>query len=276
MGGTVATVGDEPVRLAQAHRHRHGHAAWDTRFRSVIEVDKAGAGLTVVTIDLPAAHPQLEGDDAALLYEAFLAFEADPEAKVAVLAGTSAAFCVGTVGRLLPLRPAGPAGPTRLQLSKPVIAAIEGLCLGVGLELALWCDLRVAGLDATFGFSGRAEGVPMADGGGIRLARIVGQGRALDLILTGRRLDAEKASRIGLVDRVSRNGNARATALTLAAEIAGHPWPAVVADRRCVLEGADLELDQALAHQDAIAREVLAEGGVIGDDQRRLSPVPGT
>jgi enoyl-CoA hydratase/carnithine racemase len=192
-----------------------------------------------------------------------------------VLTGSDTAFCVGAAGRNLPLRAAGPAGPTRLRLSKPVIAAIEGNCAGVGLELALWCDLRVAGLDASFAIANRETGVPMADGGTVRLGRIIGQGRALDLILTGRRLDAEKASRIGLVDRVARTGNARATALVLAGEIAGHPWPALVADRGSLLDGLDMDVDAALTNEDRGARRVLADNGVIPEDERRPPAVPG-
>jgi enoyl-CoA hydratase len=242
----------------------------------MVEVTEGGASVTLVVLHLPVAHPQLEADDAEDLHEAFLAFEADPDRKVAVLSGGDAAFCIGGVGRHLPLRPAGPAGPTRLQLSKPVIAAVEGQCVGVGLELALWCDLRVAGLDAAFGCNHRADGVPMADGGTVRLARIVGQGRALDLVLTGRRLDAEKASRIGLIDRVTRNGNARATALALATEIAGHAGPALVADRRSLLEAGSLDLDDALANEDRLARQALTASGTIPDHQRLAPRVPGT
>ncbi len=159
--------------------------------------------ITVVRIDQPAARNAINTETAQRLLDAFLAFEADDDAKVAILTGDETAFCAGANLKDLPrLRPSGPLGPTRLQLSKPVIAAIEGWCVAGGLELACWCDLRVASSTARLGCLERRFGVPLVDGGTVRLPRIVGLGRALDLILTGREIDADEALAMGLVNRV--------------------------------------------------------------------------
>jgi enoyl-CoA hydratase len=209
-----------------------------------------------------------------------LAFDADPEARVAVLTGDDVAFCAGANLRDLPaLRPSGPLGPTRLQLTKPVIAAIEGWCVAGGLELALWCDLRVAGDTATFGCLERRWGVPLIDGGTYRLPRLVGLGRALDMILTGRQVDAREAERIGLVDRLVTAGGALETAIALGEEIAAFPWTCVVSDRRCVYDGLGLGLEDALANEDRIGRETIFAGGFadgVAQFERRERSVPGT
>src|SRR5262249_12022442 len=152
--------------------------------------------------------------------------------RVAILTGDDAAFCAGANLRDLPkLRDSGPLGPTRLQLSKPVIAAIEGWCVAGGLELAAWCDIRVCGENSRFGCLERRWGVPLIDGGTYRLPRIVGLGRALDLILTGREFDAAEAYDIGFVARVVPDGASLERATAMAQRIASAPWPAVVHDR---------------------------------------------
>ena len=216
----------------------------------------------IVRIDQPHARNAINTATAARLHDEFVAFEADADARVAVLTGDTTAFCAGANLRDLPvLRPSGPLGPTRLQLSKPVIAAIEGWCVAGGLELAAWCDLRVAGTGATFGCLERRFGVPLIDGGTYRLPRIVGLGRALDLILTGRPFDATEAERIGFVNRLVPDGSALDAAVELAAEIAAHPWSCVVHDRTSVFEGLGLGLDEGLANEDRHGRAVIFAPG---------------
>jgi enoyl-CoA hydratase len=175
-----------------------------------------------------------------------------------VLTGDGAAFCAGADLKDLPaLRPSGPLGPTRLHLSKPVIAAVEGWCVAGGLELALWCDLRVAGRSARFGCLERRWGVPLIDGGTYRLPRIVGLGRALDLVLTGREIDAAEALAMGLVNRVVDDGQAVDAAVELASTIGAFPWRCVVADRDSVYRGLGSSEAEALLAEDARGREVI-------------------
>src|SRR5690554_3086884 len=179
----------------------------------------------VVRIDQPHVRNAINSATAARLHDELVAFDADDQARVAVLTGDTEAFCAGANLRDLPrLRDSGPLGPTRLTLSKPVIAAIEGWCVAGGMELAAWCDLRVAGESARFGCLERRWGVPLVDGGTYRLPRLVGLGRALDLILTGREIDAEEAERMGFVNRVVPDGSALTTAVELAGDIASFPW----------------------------------------------------
>jgi enoyl-CoA hydratase len=237
------------------------------------------SAVTVVRIDQPEVRNAVNAATAARLHDAFIAFEADASAKVAVLTGDDTAFCAGANLRDLPtLRPSGPLGPTRLQLSKPVIAAVAGWCVAGGVELAAWCDLRVASETARFGCLERRWGVPLIDGGTYRLPRIVGLGRALDLILTGREFDAHEAERIGFVNRVVPAGAALETALQLAESIAASPWRCVVNDRRSVYEGLGLGLEEALANEDRLGRDtIFAEGfadGVASFEQRPRA-VPG-
>src|SRR2546423_11846153 len=183
------------------------------------------ASVRVVRIGRPEKRNAIDSDTAARLLEEFTEFDADESQRVAVLTGDERAFCAGADLTSLPrLRPSGPLGPTRLQLSKPVIAAVEGWCVAGGFELALWCDLRVAGASARFGCLERRWGVPLIDGGTQRLPRIVGLGRALDLILTGREVDAEEALAMGLVNRVVPDGTALDAAMELAEQIAAFPW----------------------------------------------------
>ncbi len=216
----------------------------------------------IVRIDQPHARNAINSATAARLHDEFVAFEADADARVAVLTGDTTAFCAGANLRDLPaLRPSGPLGPTRLQLSKPVIAAVEGWCVAGGLELAAWCDLRVAGTGVTFGCLERRFGVPLIDGGTYRLPRIVGLGRALDLILTGRPFDATEAERIGFVNRLVPDGSALDAAVELAEQIAAHPWHCVVHDRTSVFEGLGLGLDDALANEDRHGRAVIFAPG---------------
>lgn len=212
----------------------------------------------VIRIDQPRVRNAIDTRTAQRLHDEFVAFDYDDEARVAVLTGDTAAFCSGANLRDLPkLRNSGPLGPTRLALSKPVIAAIEGWCVAGGIELAAWCDLRVAGTTARFGCLERRWGVPLVDGGTYRLPRLVGLGRALDLILTGREIDAVEAERIGLVDRLVPAGTALNAAMELANQIAAAPWRCVVSDRRAVYDGLGLGVAEALANEDRLGREVI-------------------
>jgi enoyl-CoA hydratase len=236
--------------------------------------------IKIVRIDQAHARNAVNSATAQRLHDEFLAFEADDSLRVAVLTGDETAFCAGANLRDLPsLRPSGPLGPTRLQLSKPVIAAVEGWCVAGGIELAAWCDLRVCGTSARFGCLERRWGVPLIDGGTYRLPQILGLGRALDLILTGREFGAEEAERIGFVNRVVDDGRALDAAVELAEHIASFPWTCVVNDRRCVYAGLGRDIESALAHEDAVGREtIFAEGFAAGVAQfeRRERPVPGT
>ena len=218
----------------------------------------AGERVRVIRIDQPRVRNAINSKTAQRLHDQFVAFDYDESARVAVLTGDTEAFCAGANLRDLPrLRDSGPLGPTRLALSKPVIAAIEGWCVAGGLELAAWCDLRVAGGGARFGCLERRWGVPLVDGGTYRLPRIVGLGRALDLILTGREIDAEEAERIGLVDRLVPAGTALEDAIALAEQIASFPWRCVVNDRRAVYDGLGLGIADALANEDRLGRDVI-------------------
>ena len=236
-----------------------------------------GDTVVVVRIDQSGVRNAINSVTAARLHDELLAFDADADARVAVLTGDESAFCAGANLKDLPsLRPSGPLGPTRLQLSKPVIAAVEGWCVAGGLELACWCDLRVAGESARFGCLERRWGVPLVDGGTYRLPRIVGLGRALDLILTGREVDTAEAAAIGLVDRVVPDGTALAAAVELAETIAAFPWRCVVNDRRSVYEGLGLGLEAALANEDRLGRDtIFAEGFADGIARFTDRPVPG-
>ena len=224
--------------------------------------EQVAEGVRLVRIDQPEARNAIDSATAERLHDEFVAFDADESARVAVLVGDERAFCAGANLRSLPkLRDSGPLGPTRLTLSKPVVAAVEGWCVAGGMELAAWCDLRVAGDTAVFGCLERRWGVPLVDGGTYRLPRIVGLGRALDMILTGREEPAAEAKDIGLVDRLVPAGTALEAAIELATTIATFPWACVVSDRRSVYEGLGLGIDEALAVEDRLGREV-----IFGDD----------
>jgi enoyl-CoA hydratase len=219
-----------------------------------VHVSTDGA-VTTVTIDRPEARNAVDGPTAALLADAFRDFETDPETAVAVLTGAGGTFCSGADLKAIGtergnrVRPEGdgPMGPTRMRLSKPVIAAIEGYAVAGGLELALWADLRVASDDAVLGVFCRRWGVPLIDGGTVRLPRLIGQSRAMDLVLTGRAVPAREAHEIGLVNRLCVPGTALRTAEQLAHELAALPQTCLRQDRSSVLEQWGLGEDQALA-----------------------------
>ncbi len=210
----------------------------------------------------------MDARTAADLADAFRAFDADPTAKVAVLTGAGGTFCAGadlraiSEGKPNRLEPAGdaPMGPSRMQLSKPVIAAVAGYAVAGGLELACWADLRVVEQDAVMGVFCRRVGVPLIDGGTVRLPHIVGLGRALDLILTGRAVDAAEALSIGLADRVVPAGGALAAAQELAEQIAAFPQQAMLADRANVLAGLGVAVGAALAAEFERGLVALPEG----------------
>jgi enoyl-CoA hydratase len=236
-------------------------------------MEAPSGAVRIVRIDQPHARNAVNSATAARLHDEFIAFESDETAKVAILTGDETAFCAGANLRDLPdLRPSGPLGPTRLALSKPVIAAIEGWCVAGGVELAAWCDLRVASETARFGCLERRWGVPLIDGGTYRLPRIVGLGRALDVILTGREFDVHEAERIGFVNRVVPVGGALDAAIELAEQLASFPWRAVLNDRRSVYEGLGLAVEEALANEDRLGRDtIFADGfadGVAQFDRR--------
>ncbi len=221
----------------------------------VVEVEKHGP-VTLVTLSRPEVRNAVDAEHARLLTEAFTAFDADDSASVAVLHGAGGVFCAGadlkavSEGRVEVGGPGeGPAGmgPTRMLLSKPVIAAVEGYAVAGGLELAVWCDLRVADPAAAFGVFCRRWGVPLIDGGTVRLPRLIGHSHALDLILTGREVGAEEAHRMGLANRVSAPGAAREEALALAAQLAAFPQTCLRQDRLSSYEQHGLDLDAAIA-----------------------------
>jgi enoyl-CoA hydratase len=208
----------------------------------------------LVTIDRPERRNAVDGPTAEQLGEAYRAFVADDEARVMVLTGEGdEAFCAGAdlkaIDTFAPrlADPDGPLGFTRLTSPKPTIAAISGWCLAGGLELALWCDLRIVTEDAKLGFPERRWGVPLIDGGTQRLPRIVGQGRALDIILTGRILDSTEAERIGLVTEVVPDGTHRDRALQMAEGLAGFPQDTMLADRAAALASFGHPIDAGLA-----------------------------
>ena len=213
--------------------------------------------VSTVILDRPQVRNAVDGPTAAALASAFAEFEADSRASVAVLCGAGGTFCAGAdlaaIGgpdsnRVEP-EGDGPMGPTRMQLSKPVIAAISGYAVAGGLELALWCDLRVAEDDAVLGVFCRRWGVPLIDGGTVRLPRLIGLGRALDLILTGRAVAAAEAMQMGLVSRVVPHGQARAAAEALAREIAAFPQTCLRSDRQSAVQSLSLTDAEAIANE---------------------------
>jgi enoyl-CoA hydratase len=221
-----------------------------------VEIDRRPP-ITTVVLSRPDVRNAIHRDTADALAAAFRAFEADPDAKVGVLWGAHGQFCAGAdlkaiaSGRANRLEPDGdgPLGPTRMILDKPVVAAISGHAVAGGLELALWCDLRVAEEDAVLGVFCRRFGVPLVDGGTVRLPHIVGLGRALDLVLTGRPVGAAEALAMGLVDRVVAKGEARAAAEALAREIAAFPQTCMKSDRRSVYANLGAPLGDALRRE---------------------------
>ncbi|MDT7573656.1 MAG: enoyl-CoA hydratase [Actinomycetota bacterium] len=212
----------------------------------------------VITLDRPEVRNAVDGEHARALYDAFKHFDVDDSASVAVLHGAGGVFCAGAdLGAVsrgempLPGPPdedgRGPMGPTRMQLAKPVIAAVDGYAVAGGLELALWCDLRVADPGATFGVFCRRWGVPLIDGGTVRLPRLVGFSVAMDLILTGRAVAADEALRLGLANRVSAPGQVLDEAIQLALELAALPQLCLRNDRRSAYDSIGLSHDEAMA-----------------------------
>jgi enoyl-CoA hydratase len=238
---------------------------------------RADGRVAVVTIERPERRNAVDLKTARALFDAFKRFDADPNADVAVLTGAGGAFCAGAdlkaiaEGETRPIEPGsefGPMGPTRLQLGKPVIAAIEGPAVAGGMELALWCDLRIAARSAVFGLFNRRFGVPLIDLGTIRLPRVVGHGRALELILTGRAVDAEEALRIGLVSEVTEYGQALARALALARTLCGFPQTAMRNDRMSAIEQWGLSAPAAIASEVAWGLKTLASGEALTGSAR--------
>ena len=225
--------------------------------------------IMVITLDRPEVRNAVDGGTARALHAAFLAFEDDDRARVAVFHGAHGHFCAGwdlqhgarlaaagEAGGLAQLdfdsedrRAPGPMGPSRLRLSKPVIAAVSGAAVAGGMELALWCDLRVMEEDAYFGVYCRRFGVPLIDGGTVRLPRLIGMGHAMDLILTGRKVEAAEALAMGLANRVVAPGMAREAAVTLARQLAGFPQATMLADRESAYTQWDLPFGRALQQE---------------------------
>jgi enoyl-CoA hydratase len=236
-----------------------------------VRVEKQGA-VTTVILDRPEVKNAVDRATAAELSAAFQAFDRDEEARVGVLFGAGGTFCAGADlkaiagGELNQVEASGdgPLGPTRMLLGKPVIAAVSGYAVAGGLELALWCDLRVVEEDATLGVFCRRWGVPLIDGGTVRLPRLIGLSRALDLILTGRAVDAAEALQIGLANRVVPPGTARAAAEELARTLAALPQTCLREDRLSTYEQHGLPLDQALANELRHGLTSLAAGVVEG------------
>ena len=231
-----------------------------------VRYERRGAA-ALITIDRQHRRNAVDGPTAAALHEAYLRFEADEEARVLVLCGAGGvAFCAGAdlkathtfTERLLSEE--GPMGFTRLTPSKPTIAAISGFCLAGGLELALWCDLRIATETSMLGYPERRWGVPLIDGGTQRLPRIVGLGRALDLILTGRMIGAEEALSMGLVNEVVPAGAHLERALGLAEGLASFPQRTMLADRRAAIEGLGMTLEEGLALEASAGPAVFGDG----------------
>lgn len=240
---------------------------------SAVVTEKLGE-VWVVTLARPEVRNAVDSPTAQALHAAFLAFEDDAEARVAVFHGAHGHFCAGwdlqygarlaqtgeTGGLDLDFaaadaRALGPMGPSRLQLAKPVVAAVSGAAVAGGMELALWCDMRVMEDDAYFGVYCRRFGVPLIDGGTVRLPRLIGMGHAMDLILTGRKVDAAEALRIGLANRVVPPGQAREAALELARQLAAFPQATMRADRESALRQWDLPLGEALLQEWQRGRE---------------------
>ncbi|MEU8591021.1 crotonase/enoyl-CoA hydratase family protein [Streptomyces sp. NPDC048664] len=232
-----------------------------------VRIERQGH-VTTVVLSRPEARNAVDGPTAAALADAFRAFEADDTARVAVLWGEGGTFCAGAdlkaVGSERGNRVAedgdGPMGPTRMRLSKPVIAAVAGHAVAGGLELALWCDLRVAEEDAVFGVFCRRWGVPLIDGGTVRLPRLIGTSRAMDMILTGRPVTAREAREIGLANRVVPTGRARAEAEELAERIGRFPQDCLRGDRASVLDQEGLDERTALRGELRYGTDVLAKG----------------
>jgi enoyl-CoA hydratase len=256
---------------------------------NAVEVRSHGH-VTVVTLSRPDVRNAVDADTARQLYEAFVGFEADPQARVAVFHGAHGHFCAGwdlqagarlaeehtsaadmfsslnfsradylQQGQTVP-GPQGPMGPSRLMLNKPVIAAVSGAAVAGGMELALWCDMRVMEDDAYFGVYCRRFGVPLIDGGTVRLPRLIGMGHAMDLILTGRKVEPAEALAMGLCNRVVPAGQGLQAALDLAEQLAGFPQQTMLADRASAYAQWDLDMPQALQQEWERGKQCIAHG----------------
>ena len=243
-----------------------------------VRVERSGP-VTTVVLSRPEVRNAVDGPTAAELVAAFRAFEADESALAAVLWGEGGTFCAGADlkaiadgrGNRVAADGDGPMGPSRMVLAKPVIAAVEGHAVAGGLELALWCDLRVVAEDAVLGVFCRRWGVPLIDGGTVRLPRLVGLGRALDLVLTGRPVGAEEALAMGLANRVAPRGGARAAAEELAREVARFPQACMRGDRLSVYEQGDLGFDEAMANELRHGLESLSSPDAVAGARRFAS-----
>ena len=240
----------------------------------LVLVDRDGP-VTIVTINRPQVRNAVDHPTAELLYAAFQAFEADDDASVAVLTGAGGVFCAGADlkgvasgnGNRVERQDAdvivdsfGPMGPSRMHLSKPVIAAVEGWAVAGGLELACWCDLRVAASDAAFGVFCRRWGVPLLDGGTVRLPRLIGHSHAMDLILTGREVVGAEAVAMGLTNRMVEPGQALDAAVALAHELAQLPQRCMRSDRESAVAQWSLDLGEALAYETVVGLETIRSG----------------
>ena len=236
-----------------------------------VRVERTGP-ITTVILHRPASRNSVDGPTAARLAEAFRAFDADERSSVAVLYGEGGNFCSGADltavdserGNRMASDGDGPMGVSRLTLTKPVIAAVEGYAVAGGLELAIWCDLRVPASDAVFGVFCRRWGVPLVDGGTVRLPRLIGEGRALDLVLTGRAVSADEALAMGLVNRVVASGHAREVAEALATQIAAFPQTCLRNDRRSLYEQEGVSERDAMANEFILGQRSLAADGLDG------------
>ena len=228
-----------------------------------VRYERSGSA-SVLTIQRPERRNAVDGETAELLRDGLDRFEADEDARVLILTGDDVAFCAGADLKALETmdvtHPDGPMGFSRVTPSKPTIAAISGWCLAGGVELALWCDLRIAAEGSTFGLFERRWGVPLIDGGTQRLPRIIGMGRALELILTGRPVDAQEAHRIGLVNEVVPPGRHLERALELAERLAGFPQETMLADRRSAIEGIGLPFQEGIE----LERKIGSEASEVG------------
>jgi len=229
---------------------------------------EADGPLAIVTIDRPDVRNAVDREMAEALAAAFRTFEEDETLAVAILTGANGTFCAGADlkavatggGNRTAAEGDGPMGPSRMRLGKPVLAAVEGFAVAGGLELALWCDMRVAAEDAVFGVYCRRWGVPLVDGGTVRLPRLIGESHAMDLILTGRGVSGEEARTMGLANRIVPSGGALAAAKELGLQLAAFPQRCLRSDRLSALEQWDLEFDAALANETRRGLEVINSG----------------
>ncbi len=253
-----------------ARAKTNGRSGGSIPRNDAVQIDRAGP-VTTVVLDRPEVRNAVDGPTAAALAEAFADFEADSDAAVAVLFGAGGTFCAGADlkamgsehGNAVTPDGNGPMGPTRMRLSKPVIGAVAGHAVAGGLELALWCDLRVVEEDAVFGVFCRRWGVPLIDGGTVRLPQVVGMGRALDMILTGRAVPAAEAYQMGLATMLVPVGHARQAAEELARQIAAFPQACVRSDRASALDSVSAGFDQAMANEFSHGMATLTDPGVF-------------